>query len=95
MNVECNEEGEVVGSREARIAADIVSLIEMKGVAEGASSLLGLSLEREKKDQVSDYVVEVLAGISRAQEISWRNMYLTNADLLDMNESPNNQVHTE
>ena len=93
MNVENSEE--VVGSYEAWLAGDILSLIEMKGVAEGVTQLLGLSLERESSDQVMEYVNEVLLEMGEDMSRLWVSMYNVSVVNTVLSESPSNRVHTE
>ena len=85
-----NDINEVVGSREARVAADILELIECASVTAGMTKLLGLSLEREELDQVSEYVVRVLEDISENKVVLWRHLYHDAVVSLEVNESPNN-----
>ena len=85
-----DDTNEVVGSREARVAADILELIECASVTVGMTKLLGLSLEREELDQVSEYVVRVLEDISENKVVLWRHLYHDAVVSLEVNESPNN-----
>jgi len=82
---------EVVGSHEESAVSEVLKLIECSTVDAGLTKLLGLSLERERLDKISEGVYCALKGMNSAKARYWNYMY-NSSIALGLSESPGNCV---